>query len=205
MTDDGTTPSSLFTQPTMVVSQKAKVIEVTNQYRVSDADGNHLASVNQVGQSKAKKMLRLVSNLDQFMTHKLEITDVGGAVLLRLTRPAKVLKSTVIVSDANDVEIGRIAQDNVFGKIHFSIQIGGATVGAIKAENWRAWDFRIEDETGAEVARVSKQYAGALKEIFTTADNYMVSIPTPLAQPFASMVVAAALSIDTALKQDDRA
>ena len=30
--------------------------------------------------------LRLVSNLDQFMTHKLEITNTQGQVLLRLTR-----------------------------------------------------------------------------------------------------------------------
>ena len=92
-----------------------------------------------------------MTNLDQFMTHKLEITDAAGAVLLRLTRPAKVMKSTVVCQRRQRQEIGRIVQDNVFGKIHFSLQAGGHTYGAIKAENWRAWNFRIEDHTGTEV------------------------------------------------------
>ena len=123
-------------------------------------------------------------------------------MLLRITRPAKVMKSTVIVSDGNDQEIGRIVQDNVFGKIHFSLQAGGHTYGAIKAENWRAWNFRIEDHTGAEVARITKTFEGIAKTMFTTADNYVVQIHGPIPQPLNSLVVASALSVDTALKQD---
>jgi uncharacterized protein YxjI len=138
------------------------------------------------------------------MTHKLEIADAEGRVILRVTRPAKVMKSTVIVSDANDQEIGRIVQDNVFGKIHFTLQAGGYTYGAIKAENWRAWNFRIEDHTGAEVARITKTFEGVAKTLFTTADNYVVQIHAMIPQPLNSLVVAAALSVDTALKQDAR-
>ncbi len=167
-----------------------------------DRSGRQIAAVNQVGQSTAKKMIRLVSNLDQFLTHKFEITDASGAVLLRITRPAKVMKSTVIVSDGNDAEIGRIVQDNMFGKIHFSLQAGGHTYGSIRAENWRAWNFRVEDHTGAEVARITKTFEGVAKALFTTADNYVVQIHQQLAQPLNSLVVAAALSVDTALKQD---
>jgi hypothetical protein len=141
---------TLFTEPILVVNQKAKLIELNNQYSVFNKDGQQLAAVNQVGQNAAKKALRLLTSLDQFLTHKLEITDGTGQVVLRITRPAKVMKSTVIVSDANDQEIGRIVQDNVFGKIHFTLQAGGHTYGAIKAENWRAWNFRIEDHTGQE-------------------------------------------------------
>jgi uncharacterized protein YxjI len=195
---------SVFNEPILVVNQKAKVFELTNQYGVFDRNGNQLAWVNQVGQSSAKKMLRLVSSLDQFLTHKLEITDPAGAVLLRLTRPAKVVKSSVIVSDAYDREIGRIVQNNVFGKIRFALQAGEHTYGEIKAENWRAWNFRVEDHTGTEVARITKTFEGIAKTMFTTADNYVVHVHTRLAAPLDSLVVAAALSIDTALKQDDR-
>ena len=106
---------TIFTEPILVVNQKAKIIELNNQYSVFNKDGQQLAAVNQVGQSATKKALRLLTSLDQFMTHKLEITNGQGQVLLRLTRPAKVMKSTVIVSDGNDQEIGRIVQDNVFG------------------------------------------------------------------------------------------
>jgi uncharacterized protein YxjI len=195
---------SIFTEPILVVNQKAKLIELNNQYGVFDQSGRQIAAVNQVGQSKAKKVLRLVSNLDQYLTHKLEITDPAGGVLLRITRPAKVVKSTVIVGDAADREIGRIVQDNVFGKIHFTLQAGEHTYGSIRAENWRAWNFRIEDHTGVEVARITKTFEGVAKTLFTTADNYVVQIHAQLPQPLNSLVVASALSVDTALKQDSR-
>ncbi len=195
---------SIFDEPVLIVNQKAKIIELNNQYGVFDRDGRQLAAVNQVGQSTAKKVLRLVSSLDQFLTHHMEITDAHGNVVLRLTRPAKVFKSTVVVSDGQDREIGRIVQDNVFGKVHFTLSAGEHTYGSIKAENWRAWDFCIEDHTGTEIARVTKTFEGLAKTLFTTADNYVVQIHTRLAQPLNALVVAAALSIDTALKQDSR-
>lgn len=195
---------TIFTEPVLVVNQKAKLIELNNQYGVFNKEGRQLAAVNQVGQSTAKKALRLLTSLDQFMTHRLEITDTEGRVVLKITRPAKVMKSTVIVSDGNDQEIGRIVQDNMFGKIHFSLQAGGHTYGAIRAENWRAWNFRIEDHTGQEVARITKTFEGIAKTMFTTADNYVVQIHTVLPQPLNSLVVASALSVDTALKQDNR-
>ena len=92
----------------------------------------------------------------------------------------------------------------MFGKIRFDLQAGGATVGSIKAENWRAWNFSIEDHTGTEVARITKTWEGLAKTMFTTADNYVVQIHRPLQQPLLAMVVASALSVDTALKQDSR-
>jgi uncharacterized protein YxjI len=195
---------SIFTEPILVVNQKAKLIELKNQYSVFDQNGAQIASVNEIGQSAAKKAVRLLTSFDQFLTHRLEIADSAGQVILRVTRPAKLMKSTVIVSDGNDQEIGRIVQDNVFGKIHFTLQAGGHTYGAIKAENWRAWNFRIEDHTGAEVARITKTFEGVAKTIFTTADNYVVQIHALIPQPLNSLVVAAALSVDTALKQDSR-
>jgi uncharacterized protein YxjI len=193
---------TIFSEPILVVNQKAKLIELNNQYGVFDQQGHQIASVNQVGQSAAKKALRLLSNLDQFLTHKLDVTDASGQVLLRITRPAKVMKSTVIVSHGNDAEIGRIVQDNVFGKIHFTLQSGGQTLGSIRAENWRAWNFRIEDAAGTEVARITKTFEGVAKALFTTADNYVVQIHQQLPQPLLALVVASALSVDTALKQD---
>jgi uncharacterized protein YxjI len=195
---------TIFTEPILVVNQKAKLIELNNQYSVFDQNGNKVAAVNQVGQSAAKKAVRLLTSFDQFMTHKLEIVDNEGRVIMRITRPAKVMKSTVIISDANDHEIGRIVQNNMIGKINFSLQAGGHTYGAIKAENWRAWNFRIEDHTGAEVARITKTFEGVAKTLFTTADNYVVQIHGMIPQPLNSLVVAAALSVDTALKQDSR-
>ena len=195
---------TLFTERVLVVNQKAKLIEVSNQYTVYDQAGQPLGFVNQVGQSKARKVLRVLTNVDQYLTHRLAITDRSGAVLLQLTRPAKVFKSTVVVADAAGVELGRVVQENMIGKIHFAMQAGDQTLGHIKAENWRAWNFRIEDATGTEVARITKTWEGFVKAAFTTADNYVLQLHADLPQPFLSLVVASALTIDTALKQDDR-
>ena len=195
---------TVYTEPILVVNQKAKLIELTNQYAVFNQQGTQVASVTEVGQSKAKKALRLLSSFDQFLSHRLEVHDMNGAVILQLTRPAKVFKSTVVVSDGAGTELGRIVQENMIGKIHFALEANGQTVGAIKAENWRAWNFRIEDAAGTEVARITKTWEGLAKTMFTSADNYVVQLHTDITQPLLTLVVASALSVDTALKQDSR-
>jgi len=195
---------SIFDQSVLVVNQKAKIIEINNEYAIFDANGTQLGAVRQVGQSKLRKVLRVVSSVDQFLTTKLEVSDITDGVILQLTRPAKFLKSKVVVSDGTGKEIGRIVQQNMIGKIKFSLEAGDRTLGSINAENWRAWDFNIQDAQGTEVARIQKKWEGIVKNVFTTADNYVVNIPKPLSDPLRSLVIAAALSVDTALKQDSR-
>lgn len=195
---------SIFDEPILVVNQKAKIIELNNQYSVFDQDGRQIARVDQVGQSRLKKAARLVSSLDQYMTHRLEVRDASGEVVLNITRPRKVIKSTVVVADARGTEIGRIVQQNMIGRIHFALEAGGQHLGAIRGENWRAWNFRIEDATGNEVARITKTWEGLAKTMFTTADNYVVQIARRMPDPLNSLIVASALSVDTALKQDAR-
>jgi uncharacterized protein YxjI len=195
---------TLFTEPVLVVNQKAKLIEVNNEYAIFDQNGRQIGAVRQVGQSTAKKVLRVLGSYDQFMTHKLQIVDMYGNVVLALTRPAKVMKSRVIVQDGQGRELGTIVQQNMIGKIRFALESNGQQWGSINAENWVAWNFRIEDHTGAEIARITKTWGGLAKMAFTTADNYVVQIHRPLDDPLRSLVVAAALGVDTALKQDDR-
>jgi uncharacterized protein YxjI len=195
---------TIFTEPILVVNQKAKLIEVNNEYAIFDQHGRQLGAVRQVGQSMAKKAIRVLTSYDQFMTHKLQVVDAYGNVLIALTRPAKVLKSRVIVQNGMGAEIGQIVQQNAIGKIRFSLEAGGHTWGSINAENWRAWNFNIQDHTGAEIARITKTWEGLAKTMFTTADNYVLQIHRPLEDPLRTLVVSAALGVDTALKQDAR-
>ncbi|WP_040337416.1 phospholipid scramblase-related protein [Candidatus Blastococcus massiliensis] len=198
----GTGPS-LYDQPVLLVNQKTKLIELTNEYAVLDGDGRQIGAVVQVGQSTMKKAVRLFSSFDQFLTHRLEVRDARGPVLV-LTRPAKLMKSRVVVERPDGTPLGEIVQANVFGKIRFDLVAGGQVVGAIQAENWRAWDFAITDATGTEVARITKKWEGLARTMFTTADRYVVLVHFRLPEPLASMVLASALTVDTALKQDDR-
>ncbi|EPH39784.1 phospholipid scramblase-related protein [Streptomyces aurantiacus] len=205
----GVTPTSqgggtLFTEPVLVVNQKAKLIELTNEYSVMDQSGNQLGSVVQVGQSTLKKVARFVASVDQFMTHKLEIRDAHGMPQLLMTRPRKFMKSRVVVERPDGSPVGEIVQQNVIGKINFAMMVNGQQVGAIKAENWRAWNFSIVDQSDNEVARITKTWEGLAKTMFTTADNYVLQIHYQLPDPLLSLVVATALTVDTALKQDSR-
>ncbi|MFJ4914779.1 phospholipid scramblase-related protein [Streptomyces sp. NPDC088726] len=195
---------SLFNQQVLVVNQKAKLIEVTNEYSVFDQHGNTVGSVVEVGQSAFRKVVRFLSSIDQYMTHRLEIRDAYGQPQLLLTRPAKFIKSKVIVQRPDGQPVGEIVQQNAIGKINFAIMVDGQQVGAIKAENWRAWNFAIVDHNDAEIARITKTWEGLAKTLFTTADNYVLQIHYQLPEPLLSLVVATALTVDTALKQDSR-
>ncbi|HEX6580592.1 MAG TPA: phospholipid scramblase-related protein [Actinomycetota bacterium] len=195
---------TLFTEPVLVVNQKTKIIELTNEYSVFDAAGMQLGAVRQTGQTTLKKALRLVSSIDQFLTHTLEITDAAGVTQLTLTRPRKVFKSTIVVARPDGAEVGRIVQENMVGKIRFGIEGGGSRLGGIQGENWRAWNFGITDAAGTEIGRITKTWEGLARTAFTTADHYVVQIHKELPEPLRSLVVASSLCIDTALKQDER-
>jgi uncharacterized protein YxjI len=194
---------TLFTEPVLVVNQKAKLIEMANEYQVYDQNGAELGSVAQVGQSTLRKVVRFFSNVDQFLTHRLEVRDAAHNPVLKLTRPAKVFKSRILVTRPDDTPVGEIVQENVFGKIRFSFLVNEQKIGGILAQNWRAWDFSVVDHTENEIAKITKTWGGFIKAAFTTADNYVVQIHRPLQDPLASMVVASALTVDTALKQDE--
>ena len=192
--------SDLLTRNVLVISQKPKFVEMTNEYQITDENGGELGVVRQEGQSKARKLLRLVTSVDQFLTHKLAVYDADGQKVLELVRPAKVFKSTVEVVDGQGTRVGKIVQENIVGKKRFRLE-GPAEelLGSIDAENWRSWDFAI----GNEIGRITKKWAGILREGFTTADRYLLNITGSVAGDLRKLMVASAAGIDTALKQDD--
>jgi uncharacterized protein YxjI len=194
----------LLSHDVLVISQKAKVIEMTNEYRIFDRDGVQIGAIVEEGQSKAKKAVRLFSGIDQFLTHKLSVYGEDGSRVMTLERPAKLMKSKIKVSDGSGADRGAITQDNVVGKKHFAL-VGpdGQKIGSIDAENWRSWDFAIHDAGGGEAGRITKKWAGVLKEGFTTADNYLLQISGQVSPDLRLMMVASAAALDIALKQDD--
>ena len=196
--------SNLLELDRFVVSQKAKLIELTNQFKILDEEGNDVGFIQQEGQSKFRKVLRFASNIDQFLTHRLGVYDASGTKLLEMVRPAKVFKSRLEVSDGGGRKVGDIVQQNVFGKIRFDLNAGsGENLGQIRAENWRAWNFAIVDTNDREVARITKKWKGLVRAAFTTADHYIVEVDPSLQGDFRLLVVGAAAAVDTALKQDE--
>jgi len=189
----------------IIINQKAKLIELVNEYRIRDEEGNEIGVIRQEGQSTLKKVARFVSSLDQFMTHKLGTYEADGSKVLELVRPRKIMKSTVKVFDGSGSPIGEIRQQNMIGKIRFGLHdAAGQKVGEIRAENWRAWNFAIVDQMDQEVGRITKTWEGLAKTLFTTADDYLLEINPTLQGPLRILAFASAVGVDTALKQDAR-
>jgi uncharacterized protein YxjI len=181
------------------VNQKAKLIGVNTEYAVYDQHGRPIGAVREVGQSRMKNAVSVRPAANR--TRRLQVVDLQGRVILVLTRPAMVTRSTLIVRRADGTEVGQIVQKNLLAKARFSLESSGRNLGWIKADHRSEWDFGIQDTEGVEVARVTKTWAGWTKERYTKSDNYVVEIHRPLDDPLRSLVVAAALAVDTALKE----
>jgi len=182
-----------------VVDQKAKLVELRNEYFVHDQHGNRIGSVVQVGQSALTRLVRLFTKLDSLLPVKLEIREADGSVALRLHKPG--MSYTCTVSRPDGAELGRISMKIRIGKARLPLtDPAGNVLGEIRAENLRAWNFSVQDSRGQQVARVDKKWAGA-RELFTTADKYAVDLDPSLADPLRSLVIASCLAIDTLLKQ----
>ena len=99
--------SDLLNHNVLVISQKPKFVEMTNEYEITDENGGELGVSGRRGSRRPRKLLRLVTSVDQFLTHKLAVYDADGQKVLELVRPAKVFKSTLEVVDGQGTRVGR--------------------------------------------------------------------------------------------------
>lgn len=192
--------TALLQHSVFVIEQQKQLFEMDTTYDILGEDGQTIGGVRQVGQSAARKVFRLVAKMDEYLEHKFEVTDISGAVLLRLQRPAKLRKSRLVVSDADGREVGEIAQLNNFGKVRFGLTSGGRPVGELRGKNIRDRSFDILDASENPVGRVSKKFEG-ISGILKTEDKYAVQVDPELDGPLRMLSIAAGIGLDLALHQ----
>lgn len=165
---------SLLSERVLVVNQRAKIIEVNAEYAVYDQRGRQIGAVREVGQSLIRNAL--TSRNRAKGTKRLQILDQDGRVLLLLTRPSTIVRSTVTVHYGDGTNVGKIVQKNfgVVGKVRFALECHGKRVGSINADGWDTWDFNIQDASDNEIARISKSGTGTLRKSSTKRDKYVV-------------------------------
>ncbi len=193
----------LFTEPVLVVQQQGGMLVTSSNYEIEGHDGTRLGSVRQVGQSGAQQALRALTKYDKHMSHRFEVLDADGNVMLQLHRPAKMMKSKILVSDGAGNEIGKVVQENAFRKIRFDLQVGDQSIGQIKGTSWSDWDFEIFDSSGKEIGKVVKTFQGLSKAMLRGSDAYVVAMHEPLHDPLRQMVIASGVCIDTALHPEE--
>jgi len=147
------------------------------------------------------KLLRF-TDYKRMTPFNIEIKTAAGEKLITIKRGIALFLSTVDVYDENDRLIGKFKQKffSIGGK--FDVLDANDQVLCTLKGKWTSWDFKfIKDNI--EFAHVSKKWAGFGKELFTSADNYMLSINegVPSDNPMRQLILAAVMCIDMVLKE----
>jgi uncharacterized protein YxjI len=152
--------------------------------------------------------LGLFTRLLRFTDYKrmtpfdVRIKTPEGQTVVRVTRGVSFFISNVKVTDEHDRVVGGFKQK--FFSIGGTFTVLGAQdqpVCTLKG-NWTGWDFKFVSG-GAVLAQVTKKWAGLGKELFTSADNYMLTIADDIRpdDPRRLLLLAAVMSIDMVLKE----
>jgi uncharacterized protein YxjI len=132
----------------------------------------------------------------------IEVKNAMGQTVVRVKRGVSFFVSTVEVFDEKDFLIGRFVQKffSIGGK--FDVQDANGNLLCKLTGEWTSWEFKFASEA-MEYATVSKKWAGLGKEMFTTADNYVLTINegTPKDGPIRKLIIAAVMCIDMVLKE----
>jgi uncharacterized protein YxjI len=196
-------PGSLLGQQVLIVKQKLKLIELRNEYAVLDRSGRQIGAVQQATQSPLAFFARLFTSWDVTLPITLHILGPGAVTELVVHKPWFTWRCQVMRHDGRPV--GQITKQVRLGKARFTLlDPGGAQLGEVRAQNWRAKDFSVLDGAGQPIARVTKKWAG-LRELFTDADTYVVEVSPAAVDPLRSLAVATCLVIDVVMKQKDYA
>lgn len=130
------------------------------------------------------------------------VTTAGGQEVLQVTRGISIFLSKVSVVDAAGTLLGGFQQKlfSIGGK--FEVQSSSGEALCTLAGKWTGWNFKFT-RGDQQLARVTKEWAGMGKELFTSADNYVLEISdaVPAGDPLRKLILASVLCIDMVLKE----
>jgi len=130
------------------------------------------------------------------------IKSAEGEKVISIKRGVSFFVSKVEVFDESDRLVGLFKQKFFSFGGRFNVLDADENIVCTLKGKWTSWDFRFERE-GVELAKVTKKWAGFGKELFTTADNYMLEIKEEVKpdHPIRILIIAAVMCIDMVLKE----
>ena len=147
------------------------------------------------------KLLRF-TDFKRMVPFNVVIKTHDGNKVLSVKRGLSFILSTVDVLDENDKLVGRFKQKlfSIGGK--FNVLDANENILCKLKGKWTSWDFKFVKD-GTEYGHVSKKWAGLGKEMFTSADNYMLEIKdkVPKGDNLRILILAAVVCIDMVLKE----
>lgn len=192
----------VFNRNLFFVKEHYGMFKAANNYDILDPKTQEvILHCREDNMSFLTKMLRF-SDYKRMTPFEITISLPDGQRLLTVKRGWTFWRSVVEVLDAKGDIVGTFRQRmmSIGGKFDI-LAPDGSPVCTLRGK-WTSWDFSFERENEV-LARVTKKWAGLGKELFTTADNYMLTIE-PVVPPDRSLrmlVMAAVMCIDMVLKE----
>lgn len=192
--------SNFFDTNSYFIDEKVNFLKFENCYKVFNDAGVQIGAINQK-LSGGDKILRLLLN-KAMLPFQLDIVNENNEVQASVKRGWTFFMSKIIITDATGIPIGSIKQKFKMFKPTFQIlDNSGQYIGEITGD-WKAWNFIIKDGTGNQIGLITKKWAGAVKELFTTADKYNVTLDPSYSNTGNKIkIIAAAITIDMVLKE----
>jgi len=147
------------------------------------------------------KLLRF-TDYKRMTPFDVHVTTPDGDDVLRVQRGISIFLSSVNVVDEHQQRVGGFKQK--FFSLGGAFQVLGESdqpLCELKGK-WTGWNFTFS-HAGQQLAEVTKKWSGLGKEMFTSADNYVVNISDAVPQdnPIRILIMGAVFCIDMVLKE----
>ncbi len=149
------------------------------------------------------KLLRLVANKKMLPNHVNIYDNQTNEIAFYIKKPANLFRSKIMIYDKNHTFIGYFKSKLLtIGGGFFVHDTNDQVVAEIKGD-WKGWNFKFLNNQDQEIGTVTKKWAGIGKELFTSADNYIISIHDTgnHDEIMGILLLAAGLAIDTIFKE----
>jgi uncharacterized protein YxjI len=122
-------------------------------------------------------------------------------LMFSIQRGFTLLRSKVNICDSRGNVIGWF-KSKLFslGGAFYVFDNLGNEVAFVKGD-WKGWNFRFLDKSQNEMGTITKKWAGIGKELFTSADNYIIALNQEPAAAKATLLLAAGLAVDMVYKE----
>lgn len=192
--------TGFFDSNTYFIDEKVQLFKFENCYQIYNDKGESIGSINQK-LSGGQKALRLLLN-KAMLPFMLEIRNSNNDLEASISRGWTFFMSHIVIKNAEGNIIGTIQQKFKLFKPTFKIFNPSGDLIAEISGDWIAWNFNITDPASNQIGTISKKWAGALKEIFTSADKYNVTIEPDYSNVQNKIaILTGAITIDMVLKE----
>jgi uncharacterized protein YxjI len=149
------------------------------------------------------KFLRLIIS-KLLLPTKVNVYDsMDQSIVLSMQKPFSLFRAKVSIFNRNGEYLGYF-KSKLFtiGGGFWVFDPAGRQVAEIKGD-WKGWNFKFIGENGQEFGTITKKWAGIGKELFTSADNYIISLEDAkeLHTEQAGLLLAAGLAVDIVFKE----